>query len=181
MPKYITVQDRNPYGEDVDEALLNDPGKDSTFIEGYSDVRRNRDLAIRDGKKVPPLKHRLQWARALSFDGTKADGKRVMHWQSRKGYKPLAYDEAVKLGYRVDRNPAIRKGSDGNAYLGEQMLMCADARTAATNLLKVQRDQEAQLAAPQARMDEAVARFNRNNPKGSATAFSYVGEDPDKK
>ena len=176
--RYIAVEDRNPYGDDVDESLLNDPGKDSTYIEGYSDVRRNRELAIRDGTPSTPLKHRLQWARARSFDGTRNDGRRVMHWQSRKGYAPLAYDEALKLGYRVDKNPAIQRGPDGMCYLGEQMLMVADARTAATNLKKAQNDLQAQMEAPQQRMEAATSRFNARGA-GKASAFAFVGDDPD--
>jgi len=181
LPKrYITVEDRNPYGDEIDESLLNDPGKDSTYIEGYSDVRRDRERAIAEGNRVAPLKHRLQWARARSFDGTKNDGRRIMHWQSRKGYSALPYDEAIKLGYRVDNNPAIQKGADGMCYLGEQMLMVADAKTAATNLKRAQRDLEAQMDAPQQRMEAATNRFNARGA-GKASAFAFVGDDPDDK
>lgn len=177
--QYVVVEDRNPYGEEVDESLLNDAGKDSTYIEGYSDVRRQRELDVRDGKRPAPLKHRLQWARAKSFDGQKMDGRRVMHWQSRKGYRALSYDDAMKLGYRVDQNPAIQKGPDGMCYLGEQMLMVADARTAASNLVKLREDQAAAEQAPRAKLEQATAAFNARNPRGTAQAFSFVGQDPD--
>lgn len=176
---YIEVRDRSPFGEEIDEELLNDPGKDSTFIEGYSDVRTKRELALRRGEHVRPLRHRLQWVRAKTLDGQKADGKQVMHWKVDKGYRPMKYDEAVEAGYFVDKNPAIEKGEDGFAYHGEQILMVADAKTAATNLRKVQRDSEEMLAKPQRDMEAAVERFNRDTKGAHAASFSFVGDDPD--
>ena len=181
MPKYIAVTDRNPYGDEIDEELLNDPGKDSSYIAGYSDVRRNRELDIRDGKQPKPLKHRLQWARAKTTDGTSSDGARMMHWQVKKGYKPLKYDEALKLDYRLNENPAIVKDVDGYAWLGERMLMFADARTAATNLRKVQAANDEAQRAPAERMQAATERFNASTKGAHAAAFSFIGDDPDEK
>lgn len=182
MPRreLITVQDRNPYGDDIDEALLNDPGRDSTFIPGYSDVRTQRELALRRGERPAPLRHRLQWARAKSFDGQRLDGKRVMHWKVNKKHEPLKYDDAIAMGYRLNENPAITKGPDGYAYLGEMILMHADARTAATNYAKVRANLDAQLDAPRQKLEDAVARFNARGV-GKATAFSFTGDDPDTK
>ena len=177
--KYIEVHDRNPYGDEIDEELLNDPGRDATFIAGYSDVRRQRELDARDGIKPKPLKHRLQWARGKAADGTTFDGKRMMHWQVKKGYKPLKYDDAIKLGYEVNENPAIVKGPDGLAWLGERVLLYADARTAATNLRKVQDANDAAQRAPKERMEAATERFNASTKGANATAFSFVGDDPD--
>lgn len=174
---YVAVEDRNPFGEDFDEALLNDPSIDSTYIEGYSDVRRNRELALRDGETAPPLKHRLQWARAKTFDGQHLDGRRMMHWQTKNGYRPLPYDEAVKLGYDVRTNPAITKGEDGLAYLDSRVLVFTDGKRAATNLKRLQEDAAELAARPQRRMEEAVERFNRNTKGAHATAFSFLGDD----
>ena len=137
---YVQVEDRNPFGEEFDESIMEDPTRDSTYIEGYSDVRRQRELDVRAGKDPAPLKHRLQWARAKTFDGARNDGRRVMHWQTNKRYEIIDYDEAVKMGYRVDLNPAILRGEDGRAYLGERVLMIASAKVAAANLKKVRRD-----------------------------------------
>lgn len=181
MGKYIEVHDTNPYGDQIDEELLNDPGKDSTYIAGYSDVRRQRELDIRDGKTPKPLKHRLQWARAKTSDGGSHDGKRVMHWQVKKGYKPLKYEDALKMGYKLDENPAIVKDVDGNAWLGERMLMFADARTAATNLRKVQEANDAAQRAPAERIQAATERFNASTKGAHAAAFSFIGDDPDDK
>ncbi len=176
MPKFIAAQDRNPFGEEFDESILTDPGHDSTYIEGYSDVRRDRELALRARQPVKPLKHRLQWARAKTFDGQRADGKRIMHWQTEKKYEALSYEEAVRLGYRVDKNPAIRKGEDGLAYLGERVLMYASARVAAANLKKVQQDTRDLMEKPARDMENSVARFHQNTKGAHAVAFHYVGD-----
>lgn len=172
--RYIEVEDRNPFGEEFDEQILQGNGTDSTFIEGYSDVRRDRELAVRKGEKVPPLKHRFQWARAKSADFQRADGKRVMHWQVNKHYQPIRYEDALKMGYNLKSNPAITQGEDGLAYHGDQVLMYCDARVAASNLKKVQQDTAFALEAPKRRMEKAVAEFNAKNVGAKAEAFSFL-------
>lgn len=179
--KYIEVHDRNPWGEEIDEALLNDPGKDSTYIKGYSDVRRERELDIARGKQPRSLKHRLQWVRAKAADGITPDDKRVHHWTVKRGYRPLKYDEAIKLGYAVDENPAITKGANDFAWKGGDILMIADAKTAATNLRRLQRNNDEAQNAPKERMERAVESFNASAKGAAATAFSFVGDDPDEK
>ncbi len=177
MAKFIAVHDRNPFGEEFDESILSDPGRDSTYIEGYSDVRRDRELAFRSGERPKPLKHRLHWARAKTFDGQRADGRRMMHWQTEKKYEALPYVEAVKLGYMVNKNPAIRQGEDGLAYLGERVLMYCSAKVAAANLKKVQDDTRDLMDKPKRDMEDSVARFNQNTKGAHAVAFSYVGDE----
>lgn len=173
----VQVDDRNPFGEEFDQSILNDPGRDSTYIEGYSDVRRQRELDARDGKRPPPLRHRLQWARAKTLDGMRDDGRRIMQWQVNKRYEMLPYDEAIKLGYKVNENPAITKGEDGNAYLGERVLMYASAKVAAANLKKVLDDTEDLKEMPQRKLEAAVDTFNQGNTGSRAEAFSFLGED----
>ena len=177
----IEVVDRNPYGDDVDPQAMEDAARDSTFIEGYSDVRSQRELDVRDGKQPAPLKHRLQWARAKSFDGTRSDGRRMMHWQVDKHYETLKYDDAIKMGYLVDKNPAITKGPDGLAYLGERVLMYATGPVAAANKRKVDGELAEQTQRAANRMEDAVERFNRDTKGAHAQAFNFIGEDPDKK
>ena len=179
--RIIVVNDRNPYGDEVDESTMEDASRDSTYIEGYSDVRRQRELDIRDGREPSPLKHRLQWARGKSFDGTKNDGRRIMHWQVNKRYEMLPYDDAIQMGYGVDKNPAITRGPDGLAYLGERVLMYAKGPVAAANLKKVDQEQQALMAQPRKRMEDATEEFNRNTKGARAIPFDFVGEDPDEK
>ena len=176
---HIQIEDRNPWGDEIDESVLNDPGVDSTYVEGYSDVRRNRELAVRDGKRPPSLRHRLQWARAKTYDGQRYDGQRVMHWQVNKHHKMLPYDEALKLGYMVDKNPAITKGEDGLAYLGERVLMYAPAEVAAANLQKVNKNRKDLADKPRRDMEAATERFNKDTKGAHAEPFAYVGDDPD--
>jgi len=181
MPKrYVEVSDPSPFGEQFDEAVLQDSGKDSTYIKGYSDVRQQREIAVSQGERPTPLRHRLQWARGKTLDGVRDDGRRISHWQVNKHYRMLPYDDAVTLGYDVTANPAIRKGEDGLAWLGERVLMVADAPVAAANLKKVQQDTQAMLDMPRARMEDAVASYNARNPNAQTEAVFEL-ETPGKK
>jgi len=181
MPKrYIEVSDPSPFGEQFDQAVLQDSGKDSTYIEGYSNVRTQRELAVARGERPEPLRHRLHWARGKTLDGVRDDGRRISHWQVNKHYRMLPYEEAVKLGYDVTANPAIRKGEDGLAWLGERVLMVADAPIAAANLKKVQQDTTAMLEAPQTRMQDAVESYNARHPNAQTEAVFEL-ESPGKR
>jgi hypothetical protein len=167
---YIESKDRNPFGEDFDETILEDSGRDSTWLEGYSDKRIERQLAIRRGDKVEPLPNRYHLARAKTFDGQRADGQRIFHWRSRKGYKPVEWNEETfkELGINPSSNPAFYKGEDGLVYNGSNMLMVADKAVAAANWHKLQDDQ--------AQMQAAAA--NRMQAAGEAYAAATGGPDP---
>lgn len=129
----VEVRERNPWGESVDESVINDAGKTNTFIEGYSD-RKSR---IEAGKDERPLAHRLQYVRAENPNGT-ADGRRVAHWK-RKGYTVPKWDEVVKAGYNVDLS-AAQKGPDGSVRLGDTVLMWTTADKAAAHYKKQRED-----------------------------------------
>ncbi len=154
---YIEANDRNPFGDDFDEKILQDAGKDSTWLQGYSDKRIERELALRNGDKVQPLEYRFHLARAKTEDG----GKRVFHWQSRMGYSTVKWDEEnfKRLGIDPTENPAYNKGEDGLVYNGTQVLMVAPRQVAAANFAKVQDELDVQRAAAANRMADAGERY----------------------
>lgn len=179
---YIESSDRNPFGEDFDESILADAGRDSTWLEGYSDKRIARELAIRRGDKVDPLPNRFHLARAKSFDGQRADGQRVFHWKSRKGYEPVAWDEEVwkRLGINPASNPAFYRGEDGMVWNGTQLLMVADRKTAAANYIKQQDEKQAMEAAAANRMKAAGERYAAATG-GSDPTFAIVEDSRGRK
>ena len=183
MPKrtvVIETRERNPWGESVDESLVNDPSKTTTFIAGYSDVRANREREELEGGDPRPLKHRLQWVRCERPNG-EADGRRVAHWK-RKGYTIPTWQELQASGYAVELS-AAQKGADESARLGDLKLMWADARTAATHY-QAQREATAEASQNYVNaMEQAVEKANieMKYPKGSRGAtgaiFELEGDD----
>jgi hypothetical protein len=142
---YVEVEDRNPFGESVDDQVFNDPQYTSNHIPGWSDERHQNDLRTARGEPIVPLKCRFHWARCKDVKDTeKASGRRVQHWKQKR-YEIPSYKEVQAMGYDLDENEAITEGSDGKAYWGEHVLMMASAEVAAAHYQKVQqanREQE---------------------------------------
>ena len=167
---YIEANDRNPFGDDFDESILQDGAKDSTWLQGYSDKRIERELALRKGEKVLPLQHRFHLARAKTEAG-KTNGQRVFHWQSRKGYSSVQWNEETfkELGIDPTENPAYYKGEDGLVYNGSNVLMVAPKEVAAANFARVQDELEAQRASAANRMADAGAEYAATTGGASPT------------
>ncbi len=158
---YIEVEDRNPFGPDIDERVFKDPTFTSDYIPGYSDKRHENDVRKSKSEPIKPLKHRFHWARCRSLKNTDAsDGHRVQHWKQQH-YHVADYDKMIEEGYDLRENDAITKGPDGQAYWGEHILMIATAEVASANYVKNEqaiKDQEETAANT---MDAAVERFNK--------------------
>lgn len=172
---YIEAKDRNPFGEDFDESILQDAGRDSTWLEGYSDKRIERELGIRRGDSTDPLPYRFHLARAKTLDGQRTDGQRVFHWRSRKGYKPVEWNEEnfKTLGINPVSNPAFYKGEDGLVYNGSNLLVVADAKVASANYKKMQNEQAIMEASAANRMEDAGQKYAAATG-GSDPTFSIV-------
>jgi hypothetical protein len=149
MPKqrkvtYVEVEDRNPFGESVDEEVFNSPEFTSNYIPGWSDERHQNDVRKGQGEPIVPLKCRFQWARCKDVKDTeKASGRRVQHWRQKR-YTIPDYKEVQEMGYDLDENEAITRGPDGKAYWGEHVLMVAPAEVAAAHYQAKQQANEDQ-------------------------------------
>lgn len=149
MPKqrkvvYVEVKDRNPFGEEVDEEVFQDPEYTSNYIPGWSKQRHDNELRKAAGEDIIPLRERFQWARCKGIMNTERDeGRRVQHWRQKR-YEIPDYDDVVAMGYDLNENSAIHRGEDGKAYWGEHILMMASAKVAAAHLRKKQQADEDQ-------------------------------------
>jgi hypothetical protein len=158
---YIEVEDRNPFGESVDERVFADPTYTSSYIPGYSEQVRQNELRKANNEPIKPLKHRFHWARCRALQDTeRAEGRRVQHWKQKR-YEVANYDDMIAQGYNLAENDAITPGPDRQAYWGEHVLMVASAEVAAAHVEKNRQAASDLEEKPQYMMDEAVERFNR--------------------
>ena len=158
MPRKVIVEavERNPYGEDIDPAYLEDTGTDITNVPGYSDIRKANDAITTKGGKLRPLPGRLQWARAQTLNG-QADNRKVAEWKN-KGYKVLGWEEAKSLGLDVDAT-AAQRGLGGDVRLNEYVLMYAPPKVAAARYAAQRKATSTQYdTIVQPKLDEAAAR-----------------------
>lgn len=180
MPKrvqVIEVEDRNPFGEEVDTSHLTNEERDALYIEGYSDKRREFELAVARGEHPDPLQWRLHWVRGQAITGD-ADGRKVAEWKA-KGYIPVMWEDAEKYGINLQDSAAV-KGPDGSVRLGDVVLMAAPAKVAAAHYRR-QREltaeqEELRVYGP---MQEAVDSYNRRT--GDKTEVIREVEVMDKK
>lgn len=126
--------EENPFGEISQEQIAGGPVegyKDVFYLEGYSDKRHERDLAIREGKKPPTLDYRFQYVPVE----LKAGANVIAAQKAAEGYRPVKYDELESLGIDPALSTCV-KGPDGTARVASQMLMVCDGKTAARNFAR---------------------------------------------
>lgn len=126
----IGVKDRSVAGEVLDNgAQFADMGQDTTFIQGYSDKRRQIDAAASKRQDADvELTHRYHWVRTKRNNGT-ADGADIASFRA-KGFRPVRFDEMESLGLQTYTGT---KTVDGHVSLGDTELYVCDAATAERN------------------------------------------------
>ena len=158
MPRKVIVEvvERNPFGEEIDPAYLEDQSTDITEMPGYSNLRRQRDAAVQKGGKVPALPGRLHWARAQTIGG-QADNRKVAEWKT-KGYRVIQWEEAKALGLDVEAS-AAQRGTDGTIRLNEYVAMWAPPEVAAARYKAQRKATTSQYEdVVQPKLDAAAAR-----------------------
>jgi hypothetical protein len=172
----VEVEDRNPFGEELDGELLDQPERSITYIPGYSDKRQAFEAAQRDGNPVTPLDFRLQCVRAESAQGT-ADNRKVAEWRA-KGYEVLSWDDAIAKGLDLDVS-AAHKGAAGDVRIGDLVVMITDQKTAATHYARnreaISQQWEQRVYRP---LTEAAEAYNVAHGRTAATgtAFEFIEE-----
>lgn len=183
MAKRVEVKERSIFGEFTEDALQN-PGRDIFFLPGYSDKRRDWELAWRDyqtgkGPKPRPLPGRFQFV-SYKERLTGADRSDKVPQFVADGYRPVGgYKEYERLtGQKLtdaEGRPLynVREDAQGNLVVGTQMLMYCDADVAARNLRAVRQRTERMEQSVQARAEQAAANFNAalRLSKDGATGF----------
>jgi hypothetical protein len=176
IKRVVEVIEDSPFGEDIDEGVMENPALTPNFLPGYSDVRIEREKALARGEKPPPLPFRFHCVRAKTLDGKSDDGRNLFQ-REREGYVPLKWDEAESYGVRPEENKALKRDDVGNVTYGEYIFMVTDAKRAATNLKRVQRDQQDQEDRYESAVEAAVQGFEQRTGIKSG-AFSMVEDAP---
>lgn len=162
---------------DAPEGIKDNPGRDTFWLPGYSDLKTQKELELRDPKygdlgdtgfraqgKTTPMKVRFHWTRVRKVSGIAEDTKAAE--RAATGYRACKWDEYEDLtgeplqdenGYTC----AARPNPDGTIQNGEYLLMVCNADVAARNAaLKRQRDNDL-LEAIDSRLDEKASKANQ--------------------
>src|SRR5437867_2031533 len=163
----------NPFGDFSEEQLQGEPLVDRFYLEGYSDKRHERELDIKAGRKPQTLERRFQFVSVERPDKS-PQGDRELEFR-RLGYRPVKWEEAAALGLNMEKSAAV-KGPDGNVRVGSQLLMVADAATAARHYRNqreaTERQYEQHVRGP---LEAAADRYNAKHGRTekSGTHFEF--------
>lgn len=127
-------------------------GRDITYVPGFSDLRRERDLAIaevvhgeRNPKSVPTLPVNCRWARFTTYREQKPDGTKIAE-HALNGYR-LATKDDVGQEWLREMPAGSKVLADGSIAQGDTVLMVVSADVAARNRMRSRRKLEGQLDA----------------------------------
>jgi len=153
----VVSETRAHLGEVRESDAFNDMSaamQDLTYIPGYSDWRRERDDALRTGKKPRPLPFRLQLVRVKNAQG-QPDSRMAPYWRA-KGYREVEASALVSMGLGMPVGGMV--SGDGFIDVGDTRLFVCDARRAARNQLDWRRATDEMQATNSAPALEAEGR-----------------------
>jgi hypothetical protein len=158
------------FGMVTDEKdLFNDPtgaSGDLTYVPGFSDMRREHDLAKARGETPTPLPVNLRWVRRTRLTG-QPDNTRLIQ-VGNQGYKPVSAEQVGKEAWIKAMPPGSDKLPDGTVGNLDWVLMVTDgkraAKNAASKTVKFLEQNTASL--PQA-LEQAGLRVPGSNPEVS--------------
>lgn len=167
---------RTEFGDVLEDVAFNDVAgadRDLTYVPGFSDMRRTKDLELADvaaGKlprheaKRAPLPVNLHWTRTTKPSGAPDGAKQIAAGNG--GYKAVHKDQIGKVPWLTAAPPGVTFDPDGSIRKGDVILMVADDKTAARNSAR-------KTAATRRLTDEATAA------SGSllATKTRFAGTD----
>lgn len=128
------------FGDYTSSIDFNDPsvaGRDMSYVPGFSDLRKARDLKVaeyvnhRIGKNdIPDLPVNMRWARNQSRDGKPDSAKVFGH--SLRGYRAVT-EKDIGTPWLKALPPGSAKLADGTIIKGDTILMVVDKEQAARN------------------------------------------------
>ena len=169
---------KTAYGPVVeDDAFYEESGHggDITYVPGYSDMRKARDIALAKGKAPQALPVRLQWARNARVSG-EPDSTKQWEYQSQK-YRPVTESD-IGQDWLKEMPPAATVGPDNSIRMQDMTLMVCDARDAARNAAKVQRETARQSAGIGGKLISQGDKVRGSDPTVEATrAEKALGQE----
>jgi hypothetical protein len=139
---------RTEFGDVQDDPSFYDVGgadRDLTYVPGFSDLKRARDLelaAVASGRKprhearILPLPVNVRWTRTTTPKGAPDGMKQIT--TANLGYKPAHKDQIGKVDWLKELPPGATINADGSIQKGDTILMVADGKTAARNAARKQ-------------------------------------------
>lgn len=139
----VETRIRTEFGDVLDDPSFYDVSgadRDLTFVPGFSDMRRARDLAqaeVAAGKiarheaKIDPLPVNLYWVRTVKPSGAPDSTKQLDAGLA--GYKVVHKDEIGKHEWLKSAPPGCTFDADGSIRKGDVVLMVVDGKRAARN------------------------------------------------
>ena len=154
---------------------------DHTYVPGFSDMRRSRDLAIAalqsgkgKAKDVPTLPVNLRWVRAQKANG-EPDNTKL--WTSgQRGYKPVKPEDVGNHSWLKSLPLGAVKDANGMIRNGDTVLCVASARDAARNEARKQERTRARSAAASESFANELAKQHLPTKGAEPYIESTVGE-----
>lgn len=137
---------RTEFGDVLDSPEFYDVGgadRDLTYVPGFSDMRRTRDLAFADiasGKRqrheveVAPLPVNCRWTRTTTVKG-EPDGRKQIA-SGNLGYTAVNKTQIGKVPWLTALPPGATIDPDGAIRKGDTILMVTDAKNAGRNVAR---------------------------------------------
>ncbi len=114
--------------------LMNEMGmnRDITYVPGFSDLRREADLARAEGRKPEPLPVNVRWARRTKANGTPTQERVIV--MKGKHYRPVTKkDPEAGPVWLKGMPPAASFLADGTIASADMQLMVCDQQAAQRN------------------------------------------------
>lgn len=139
----ISTTIRTEFGDVLDDPSFYDVSsvdRDLTYVPGFSEMRRNRDLeiaAVASGQKakheakISPLPVNCRWVRRTTPRGS-PDGRKQIS-SGNLGYRTVNKDQVGKADWLTALPPGATIEADGSIVKGDTVLMVADGKIAARN------------------------------------------------
>ena len=178
----VATHIRTEFGDVLDDASFYDVSgadRDATFVPGFSDMRRNRDLelaAVASGKKlrheanIQPLPVNLRWTRTHGVKDAKPDGRKQIA-AGGAGYKAVNEKQVGKETWLTALPAGCTIDADGSIRKGDTILMVTDGATAGRNAAR------RQVATQRLADGVASAKGGLLNVQGAKGADPYVKKE----
>lgn len=151
------------FGHFDDTDLLFSDRPDVTYVPGFSDIRRERDIQIaevvhgdRDPKTVRKLPVNVRWSRSQTINKQEPDSRKIIQAEM-DGYR-AATKADIGSEWLTALPPGAKIQADGSITSGDTKLMVAPAEVAARNRGRKKKLTEAQLASIGGGLDAEASR-----------------------
>lgn len=132
MSKPLLWGDTTLDAKRIEEMRAIEAAWDRAYVPGYSEARRDNELAVRDGKR-PRTIPRLQWVRVGHLDAKDVGNKDMLEWAF-LGYRFVEEKDLKEWGFGMP--PAAHVDASGKIRREDAALAYVDAEQHARNVAR---------------------------------------------